>query len=437
MALNSIIAEDKQANVTTPNGSIVMAWIGNDTISESRKQAAIDEVKACYPNIEIISEATHAYNCHGYAWCMTEGGPTRLIYTDVYKYMNDGSYTEVLDKTGPLKVFYANASSADEHSAVVTDDSGKFISKWADYPLIRHAPEDCWYYAGATLRYFVKTSLMTIEGSQTILDNQTATYRLSYKPAGNIVWSVTSNMQIISGQGTDAIVVKGIGSDRGSITASMTHVFEGRSVTTRATRGVTVGIPDENLIDVTIGGQSSNYTLFVYHSGRNDCRANYRGTGGNNSILEYEWEANGFEVFNAQTSNNSVVYLRATSTSIGSPTTISLRARNNVGWSSKRLIGANVNSSSGYSILTSSDGIITIEPNEGREYSLLRPTERTLSGSMPYEVYNSYTGVQVANGAVSREGSTINLSHLPTGIYVFSLRVSDDLRQTLQISIRH
>ena len=100
-------------------------------------------------------------------------------------------------------------------------------------------------------------------------------------------------------------------------------------------------------------------------------------------------------------------------------------------------MGANIDTSSGYSILTSSDGIITIEPNEGREYSLLRPTERTLSGSMPYEVYNSYTGVQVANGAVSREGSTINLSHLPTGIYVFSLRVSDDLRQTLQISIRH
>lgn len=439
-SLNTIWAEDTQNNVTTPKGSTVIAWIRDEMSASSIAQAEA-EVRAIYPNAEILEAASRTYNCHGYAWCMSENGPTRWIgmsrftgddsntHEDIY--MTDGSYTQVTAGIGPRKVCYYTG----DHSAVTSDESGIFISKWGEYPLMRHAPNDC-YYNASDLRYFVKTSLMTINGSNSV-SSSAQTYTLSYTPAGTINWTVSSNLQIISGQGTPSISVKSNGVGNGTISVSMTHNFAGQNVTTSTFKNVTVGVPDPNLIDVTIGGQSSNYTLFIYQSGRNECIANYQGAGGNSSILEYEWEATGFEVHNELTANKSRIYLRATSTSISSMVTVSVRARNSAGWGEKKLVGANVNSSSGYSIISSSDGILTIEPNETLEYSLLRPTENIVSGSIPYEVYNLYTGALVANGNISREGGTINLSHLPKGIYVFSLRINDDLRQTLRISIRH
>ena len=435
ISLKSIWAEEKK-NVETPMGSPVTAWI-MDEMPASTIAEAEAKVKTDYPNAEIISAASNTYNCHGYAWHMTEGGDARWIGlhsdTDEDVYMTDGSYIQVVSGVGPLKVSYVS----DNHSAVTTDESGMFISKWGNLPLMRHASNYC-YYNSADLRYFVRSSLMTINGSGTISANAgNQTYTLSYTPAGTIEWTVPSCLRIVSGQGTASITVAPNGMGNGYIYATMTHEYAGETVKVMKQKAVEVGTPDVDMIEISIGGSLTNYTLSIYNSGRNECKAIYRGAGGNNSILEYEWQATGFEVHNVQTTNKSIVYLRAIVTSVSSPTTVSIRARNEAGWSGKKLVGANIDTSSGYSILTSSDGIITIEPNEGREYSLLRPTERTLSGSMPYEVYNSYTGVQVANGAVSREGSTINLSHLPTGIYVFSLRVSDDLRQTLQISIRH
>ena len=126
------------------------------------------------------------------------------------------------------------------------------------------------------------------------------TYTLSYTPAGTIQWAVSSNLRIVSGQGTPSVTIQSNGEGYGNISVTMTHTYAGKTVPVTKQKEVLIAnVPDPNQISVTIGGQSSNYTLFVYHSGRNDCRANYRGTGGNNSILEYEWEANGFEVFGA------------------------------------------------------------------------------------------------------------------------------------------
>lgn len=142
-----------------------------------------------HPNAIMIKNgkysATRTYNCHSYAWHMSEGGHARWIgvgstaHEDIY--MTDGSYIEVLEGTIPRKVSYAQ----DDHSAITTDQQGWFISKWGSYSLMRHAANDCPYNSNG-LKYFIRSSLFTLSGNSVICNGNTAVYSLNYKPAGTI-----------------------------------------------------------------------------------------------------------------------------------------------------------------------------------------------------------------------------------------------------------
>lgn len=420
---------DRQSNVTTPKGSTVIAWI-NDEASSSDLANIENAAALQYPNAEKLASASRTYNCHGYAWHMTEGGAARWIgvgstaHEDIY--MTDGSYTEVSSGTSPRKVSY----HSDDHSAVTTDQSGIFISKWGAWPLMRHASNYSPYNA-SSLRYYIKTSLISIQGSDVIAMNTPTTYTLSYTPVTPITWSVPSNVQIISGQGTASITVKAIGVEgNGAISVKMGN--NNASIY----KNVAIGVPDINQVSVSIGGSSN--MLYAYHTNRNECIATYSGNG---EILEYEWEANGWEVYNPLTPNYSKVYLKATVLPASTMINIRIRARNSAGWSSVKLLGATVsNSTSGsvYKIEATSGGIVTITKNEEQDYSLMQSSVHIGKlDYMEYGLYNSYTGIQVSKGTICKEGGTIDLSNTPTGIYVFALYIDSKTKQTLLISIRH
>ncbi|MDO5430210.1 hypothetical protein [Parabacteroides sp.] len=135
--------------------------------------------------------------------------------TDEDIYMTDGSYEEVYSGTSPRKVSYASS----DHSAVTTDQDGWFISKWANRLLMRHRYDDC-PFNSTSLRYYIKSSLFKMEGNTSICNGGTNGYSINYQPKNPITWSVSSGLQIVSGQGTTSVIVKATTSSKtqGSIT---------------------------------------------------------------------------------------------------------------------------------------------------------------------------------------------------------------------------
>lgn len=108
-----------------------------------------------YPNVTIIEEATCTYNCHGYAWWVSEGGEKYWIdrryngKENISNFWNDGTYKETTEDYAQ-KVFYPTG----DHSAVA-ETSTTYVSKWGSYQLVRHHKTYC-PYDHSNLRYFTK-----------------------------------------------------------------------------------------------------------------------------------------------------------------------------------------------------------------------------------------------------------------------------------------
>jgi hypothetical protein len=152
-----------------------------------------------YPNAtQLITydgfSSTRKFNCHGYAWLRVEQGIDRWIGTgrldlgDIEDpemiYMTDGSYTQVSQETYPGKVFWGS----NDHSAVTTNQTGVFISKWNEYPLMQHA----WNYSPYgtnNLKYYKRTP-PSISGPSCF--NTSATFTINNLPSGATITTSVS-----------------------------------------------------------------------------------------------------------------------------------------------------------------------------------------------------------------------------------------------------
>lgn len=212
--LNPSISQDYRSDVITPNGSIVKAWITAET-SVSIREYNDFYWSSRYPNAEVIItfdnlSSTRRFNCHGYAWHMSElayplSQPRWIGYeianTDEYIYWEDGSYINVPVETYPGKVSWASG----DHSAITTSEQGWFISKWNELPLMKHRWNDS-PYGTYNLKYYKRNvPVLSIQGSSTICDQES--YSINYSPDGSTIeWTVSPNIAILSGQGTSSIV---------------------------------------------------------------------------------------------------------------------------------------------------------------------------------------------------------------------------------------
>lgn len=65
--------------IRTPNGSFVAARVlRSGELSNQEKREYHYRIIATVPNAICLSEATSTYNCHSYAWNMSEGGVTYI-----------------------------------------------------------------------------------------------------------------------------------------------------------------------------------------------------------------------------------------------------------------------------------------------------------------------------------------------------------------------
>lgn len=94
---------DVLASIYTPNGTRVNDCYYLDEFSDAQKAASLAEAKRNYPNAIVMGEATRTYNCHAYAWHVSEGGEhvwMGSVSNPTSVYWNDGSYVGTIGKLG-------------------------------------------------------------------------------------------------------------------------------------------------------------------------------------------------------------------------------------------------------------------------------------------------------------------------------------------------
>jgi len=186
---------DYQSNVCTPKGDVIVAW--STAESDTSTRAYYDSYFAStYPNAQQIKtydnySSTRKYNCHGYAWHVSDGGADRWIgysagNTDEFDYWLKGSYVEVGYAHYPGKVSWASG----DHSAVTTATSGWFISKWNEYPLMFHRWDDS-PYGSSNLKYYKLNFSIT---GTSLLCTTNQTYTLTNTPGGFITWGKSASL---------------------------------------------------------------------------------------------------------------------------------------------------------------------------------------------------------------------------------------------------
>jgi len=146
---SNVLCSDTPTTIQTPKDSDVSAYLLDEVL-----QSDIDNMNnyytTTYPNATLVASATRTYNCHAYAWHVSEGGNRVWInQPSQFTYWTDGSYGEVATEAEATKVSYASG----DHSAITTTQAGWFVSKWGRAPLMEHAWNDC-PYDDSQLKYY-------------------------------------------------------------------------------------------------------------------------------------------------------------------------------------------------------------------------------------------------------------------------------------------
>ncbi len=191
---------NSQTEVTryTPLGSPVRVYNDITEMLNETKIKYSDKMSTLYPEAEELNEpsATNYYNCHAYAWHITQGGDWVWIglYTgqtaDEDIYWNDGSYIKLNSESGAEKISYYKGN----HSAVQTQTQGTYISKWGPGPLMRHSnnygPTDY----DMDYRYYY--ALPEISGENILCNTNSVSYHLQDFKDVTYDWTTSSNLQI-------------------------------------------------------------------------------------------------------------------------------------------------------------------------------------------------------------------------------------------------
>lgn len=128
--------------IKTPTGVIVQATL--ETEYSAPEIHALDSLwddfllkyHTVLDNAKRLSDVSALYNCHSYAWHVSDGGNKVWVQNpDLYFTGSPPSYVSTSDTIGrgkKVKYLYAN------HSAITTDTVGLVKSKWGHGPIILH-----------------------------------------------------------------------------------------------------------------------------------------------------------------------------------------------------------------------------------------------------------------------------------------------------------
>jgi hypothetical protein len=202
--------------IYTPSGIAVNAGLLSTTdLTSTQKNNIKSFWLSCYNNrITYVDEATYKYNCHGYAWNVSQGGTKVWINSpEQKKYWNCGGYAEVSSTIATKVSFggpcYSTKTNCDgtyyadwcDHSAITTSTPGRLRSKWGSACLFEHAIADC-PYTSTDLHYY---ALITLTGSTPVCSSGT-TFTVNNLPSGStVLWNKSNNLTLLPPSGNTAI----------------------------------------------------------------------------------------------------------------------------------------------------------------------------------------------------------------------------------------
>ncbi len=150
--------------IYTPNGSVVPEAYLTPELTQTEIDYFDDLMAEDYPAATIIElgAISGTYNCHDYAWYVSEGGENVWIgygFTAEDIFWTDGSYTEITTWAENEKVSYL-PDWQDNHSAVTTASLDYLISKWGKGPLVgpHHYSYCPFWHSGTTFKYYERTN---------------------------------------------------------------------------------------------------------------------------------------------------------------------------------------------------------------------------------------------------------------------------------------
>jgi len=402
-------AQDYQSNVCTPKGNSVVAFIMEESLENTR--AYYDSVYALnYPNaIQIPTydgySSTRKFNCHGYAWHISDGGSDRWIgygypYDNdpEYGYWQDASYIEVAQRTYPGKV---NWSSGD-HSAITTENPDILISKWNEYPLMKHEWDDS-PYGTSNLKYYKLN--FSISGPDLVCNSNT-TFTLSPTPGGATNWTKSSNLSFIGDDSGTSVIVKTVSSSTSGNGGLYANFTSGCGTSFVVNKTVWAGVPAIN--EISGPEYTPNYQWATYYAQPNNAQmaaTNYEwilNPLNGNSVYDYGWTAD-------IAFYNSGYYQVVT------------RAQNTCGWSSYAVLGVEVYDSKSLSFSpnpSSGETTITIESTNKKEL---------LVSEWDFEIYTQTQVLKAKKNRLKGNSTVINTAGWKEGVYVVRVLYNNEV----------
>lgn len=188
-----------------PVDALSVSEMSSQEIAESNSYAI-----SHYPNATFISNASATYNCHSYAWNISDGGSRcwinaakKLTYDNLMKYWTNDYYGQTSNENNATKIFYYKS----DHSAIKSSVADMYESKWGRLPLMRHAPNYGPYNNMDTRYYYTRTFHNGIincnEGNCGVRElNKKYNYSLSNMPTGS---NIIFEWKVLDGKEEDAV----------------------------------------------------------------------------------------------------------------------------------------------------------------------------------------------------------------------------------------
>lgn len=256
-----ILSFSQTATVYTCNGSTVAAFI-NTEYSQPQIESLNNETisQFGYLGITIIGNSSNLFNCHSYAWHISEGNPNKVWINNasqqigscydqthnIDKYWTDGCFIQVCDETDADKLHYY----CGDHSAIKSSTHpGYFESKWGGLALVRHTKIGVPYAEPVnSVNYYASTK---ISGSTSNLCTGNRTFNVKNISNATYSWTCSNNLTPTSGTTSHQFTVQQNGNSTGSAWVQV-------QISTACSP-----IPATQIINFNVGApQASNITLW-------------------------------------------------------------------------------------------------------------------------------------------------------------------------------
>jgi len=181
---------------------------------------------------EIIGSSSGVYNCHSYAWHVSDGGNYVIINSPINYFSGDYvTYLLTTNTWDSLRKISYNYEYFGGHSAISTNSEGYVISKWSAGPLVRHAINDWpWIGESAPDANFYE---INIDGNQNV--SVGGTLNLTTLNITNATYSWSGDNNYICGTGNSYVgTIIGLketyGDTKASVKVEITNPYSNTAV---------------------------------------------------------------------------------------------------------------------------------------------------------------------------------------------------------------